>query len=163
MQRRNAKNVQTPDLYQTKVTPRSRPVHEAKHNGSLINPDPTKKYCLVPTTENMDGNYQAYESMGYQIENCVKGGVRIHMGSPAKDGQPLRMRELVLMSTSLENAQKIFEVGPNGMTGQKYHDTLMARIRRDPTGKRQNEIMPGLREQYEISDPDVGIEDNTFR
>lgn len=162
MQRRNAKNIQSPDLHQTKVTPRSRPVHEARHNGTLINADPKKKYVLTSSVDNWDNNWQYYEAMGYQVEKCEKDGVRIHMGTPAKIGEPLRMRELVLMSTSLENSQKIFEVGPNGMTGQKYYDTLMARIRRDPTNKKANEIIPGLREQYDISDPD-GIEDNTFR
>lgn len=163
MQRRNAKNIQSPDLHQTKVTPRSRPVHEARHNGTLIGADPKKKYCLVSKLDENPMNYQYYESMGYEIEVAKPGGVRIHMGSPAKDGQPLCMREMVLMSTSEENAQKLFEVGPNGMTGQKYYDTMMARIRRDPTNKKANEIIPGLREQYDISDPDAGIEDNTFR
>ena len=163
MQRRNAKNIQSPDLYQTKVTPRTRPVHEAMHDVKLINADTKKKYCLVPKNDENPLNYQYYQSLGYEIEVAAPKGVRIHMGSPAKDGQPLCMRELVLMSTSLENAQKLFEVGPNGMTGQKYHDTLMTRIRRNPTDKKSNEIIPGLREQYEISDTDGGIEDNTFR
>lgn len=163
MQRRNAKNIQSPDLHQTKVTPRSRPVHEAMHDGKLINGNPQKKYVLVPINDEHPMNWQYYESLGYQVEKAEKDGVRIHMGTPAKIGEPLRMRELVLMSTSLENAQKLFEVGPNGMTGQKYFDTLMSRIRRDPTNKKSNEIIPGLREQYDISDPDGGIEDNTFR
>jgi len=162
MQRKNAKNIQSPDLHQTKVTPRTRPVHEAGHAGQLKNADPARKYVLVPMLDNVDQNHEYYQSIGYQIEECKPKGVRIHMGSPAKDGQPLRMRELVLMSTSLENAQKLFEEGPNGMTGQKYHDILMSRIRRNPTNRKQNEIIPGLREQYDISDPD-GIEDNTFR
>lgn len=163
MQRVRAKNVQSPDLYQTKVTPRSRPVHEAMHDGKLINPDPQKKYCLVPKSDEHPMNYQYYQSLGYEVEIAAPKGVRIHMGSPAKDGSPLCMRELVLMSCSIENAQKLFESGPNGMTGQKYYDNLMSRIRRDPTNKKSNEIIPGLREQYDISDPDNGIEDNTFR
>jgi len=162
MQRKNAKNIQAPDLHQTKVTPRSRPVHEAMHDGKLINADPQKKYCLVPKNDEHPLNYQYYESIGYKIERAEKDGVRIHMGAPAKVGEPLCMRELVLMSTSLENAQRLFEVGPNGMTGQKYYDNLMSRIKRDPTNKKSNEIIPGLREQYDISSNE-DIEDNTFR
>ena len=162
MQRVRSKNIQSPDLHQTKVTPRSRPVHEAMHDGKLINADPQKKYCLVPKSDEHPMNYQYYESLGYEIEKATPKGVRIHMGSPVKDGSPHCMRELVLMSCSLEQAQKLFETGPNGMTGQKYYDNLMARIRRDPTNKKSNEIIPGLHEKYDISDPD-GIEDNTFR
>lgn len=161
MQRVRSKNIQSPDLHQTKVTPKSRPVHEAMHDGKLINGDPQKKYCLVPKNDEHPLNYQYYQSLGYEIEVATPKGVRIHMGSPAKDGQPLCMRELVLMSTSLENSQKLFESGPNGMTGQGYYDKLMSRIRRNPTDSKQ--IIPGLQEQYDISDPNNGIEDNTFR
>lgn len=163
MQRRNAKNIQSPDLHQTKVTPRTRPVHEAAHAGQLKNADPSKHYVLVPMLDNIDQNHEYYVNAGYKIEIAEKDGVRIHMGSPAKIGEPLRMRELVLVSCSKERSDEIFQVGINGMTGQKYFDTLMSRIRRNPTEKRNNEIIPGLREQYDISDPDGGIEDNTFR
>src|SRR5688572_18357585 len=133
------------------------------HDGKLIGADPTRKYVLVPKNDEHPQNYQYYMAMGYEIETCKPGGVRIHMGSPAKEGQPLTMRELVLMSCTQEQAQKIFEVGPNGMTGQKYYDTLMSQIRKNPTERKPNEIVPGLTERYDISDPDASIEDNTFR
>lgn len=162
MQRRHPKNILTPDLHQTKKTPRTRAVHEAAHDGKLINGDPAKKYVLVPKNDEHPLNYAYYQSIGYEIEYCKPGGVRINMGSPAKDGQPLTMRELVLMSCSAEHAQKLFEEGPNGMTGQKYFDTLMNRIRRNPTDKKPNEIIPGLKEMYDVSTDDP-IEDNTFR
>lgn len=163
MQRRNAKNIQSPDLNQTKVTPRTRPAHEAMHDGKLLQADPKKKYCLVPKDDNHPLNYMYYQSLGYEIELATKDGVRIHMGSPVVDGKPLCMRELVLMSCSLERAQELFEYGPSGNTGQAYYDKLMARIRKNPTNSKPNEIIPGLREQYDISDPDASIEDNTFR
>lgn len=162
MQRRNAKNILAPDLHQTKVTPRTRAVHEAAHDGKLINADPTRKYVLVPKNDEHPQNYQYYLSMGYEIEVCKPGGVRIHMGSPAKDGQPLTMRELVLVSCTNERAFEIFQNGPNGMTGQSYYDKLMAQIRKNPTDKKRNEIVDGLEERYDISDSN-SIEDNTFR
>lgn len=163
MQRKHAKNIMSPDLNQTKVTPRTRPTHEAAHDGSLINSDPQRKYVLVPRNDEHPLNYQYYQNMGYEIEICKPGGVRIRMGSPVKDGQPLQMRELVLMSCDLKTAQKIFEEGPNGLTGQKYYDNMMARIRKNPTERKPHEIIPGLTERYDVSDNSPDIEDNTFR
>ena len=150
MQRRPARHIQSPDLNQTKVTPRTRPVHEAAFDGSLIKADPNKKYVLAPKDEQHPFGYQYYESIGYTMELAAKDGVRIRMGTKALDGKPLEFRGNFLMSCSKERAQEIFEVGANGMTGQKYYDKLMHNIKMGNLEKRVP--IQGLQEQWEVSD-----------
>lgn len=169
MQRVFKDNRLAPDLTQTKVTPRTRPTHEAGHDGALIdvkgNPwvDPDHKYVLVPADENHPMNVAYYESQGYEQVLCQKDGVRIRMGSKPTDGKPLQWRGMTLMRCTKERAQEIFQYGASGNTGQAYFDKLMARIRRDPVGARERENIQGLHERYDINDPDGDLANNTFR
>lgn len=163
MQRIHPKNIQSLDLYQTKVTPRTRPAHEAGHDGQLINADPAKKYVLVPRDENHPMGVQYYEAMGYELEICTPDGVKIRMGEPVKPGSPLGWRGHALMSCSKARADEIFEFGPTGNTGQRYFDQLMQKIRKDPTSKKPHEHVRGLREEYDINDPDADLANNQFR
>lgn len=156
MQRKPAKHRQSPDLNQTKVTPRTRPTHEAAHDGGLVNPSPEKKYVLAPTDEQHPMNWVYYEAMGYKIENAEKDGVRIRMGDRVEIGKPLKWRGNVLLSCSLERAQEIFESGPTGLTGQKYYDKLMNQIRRNELEQRIK--VPGTEEHYESDLEQVGMQ-----
>lgn len=150
MQRQERKHRQSPDLNQTKVTPRTRPTHEAHFDGSLINPDPTKKYVLAPTDEQHPMNWQYYESIGYKVENAEKDGVRIRLGTAPQIGKPLQWRGNVLLSCSQERGDQIFLEGPLGNTGQKYYDKLMAKARNNDLDKRSP--VAGLKETIDISE-----------
>lgn len=141
---------QSPDLNQTKVTPRTRPTHEAGHDGQLVNPDPQRKYVLAPKDEQHPQSYQYYLSVGYRLEECVPGGVRINLGEPAVDGKPLSWRGMFLLSCSKERGDEIFLHGPNGMTGQLYQDKLMDRIKRNQLEKPVH--VNGAREEVDIGD-----------
>src|SRR6187399_1354920 len=103
---------QSPDLNQTKITPKTRPTHEAGHDGQLINPDPEKKYVLAPKDVQHPQSYQYYRDIGYELELCVPGGTRIRLGEPAIDGQPLAWRGNFLLACSKERANEIFLNGP---------------------------------------------------
>lgn len=163
MERRTRKHVQSPDLNQTKVTPRTRPVHEASHDGQLKKADPTKKYVLAPKDEGHPFSYQYYESIGYKLEEATKDGVRIVLGTTPVLGKPLEWKGHALLSCSKEHADKLFIEGPNGMTGQKYYDNLMQQIKRGSLEKRSN--VPGLQEQWEVGDlqQNAAPEEGVFR
>jgi hypothetical protein len=163
MQRMREKDVQSADWYNGKLNPRSRPPHESGHSGALINADPSKKYVMASKANGVDFNFEYYESMGYTIECAVKGGVKIHLGSPAVEGKPLEWRGMVLLSCSLERANEIFQNGPTGNTGQEYFNKLMHKIRKDPTSKKQNEHLSYVREEYDINDPDSNFAQGQFR
>lgn len=163
MQRVIKKDIQSPDLTQTKVTPRTRPAHEAGHDGQLKNFDTEKKYVLCDSNDKNPMGYQYYQSIGYDFELCVKDGVRINLGSKPIEGKPLEWRGMVLMSCSKERADEIFRVGPTGNTGQEYFNKLMQRIQSNPTNKKPHEIIPGLTEKYDINDPDDDLANGTFR
>ncbi len=141
---------QSPDLNQTKVTPKTRPTHEAGHDGQLKNPDPEKKYALAPKDTQHPQSYEYYISIGYELELCVPGGVRINLGEPPKDGMPLAWRGNFLLSCSKERAEEIFLNGPTGLTGQVYYDKLMSKIKRNELEKPV--YVPGMTQQVEVSE-----------
>lgn len=150
MQRKPRRHSQSPDLNQTKVTPRTRATHEAAHDGSLVKADPQKKYVLCPTDETHPMNHEYYISIGYQVEKATPDGVRIRLGSPVKIGEPLMWRGHVLVSCSKERADEIFMHGPTGLTGQAYYDKLMGQIRRNELEKRV--FVQGTEEHTDISE-----------
>ncbi len=132
MQRTRAiRHRESPDLNQTKVTPRTRPTHEAGHDGQLVKPAADRKYVLAPKDEQHPMSYAYYVSIGYRLEEAQPDGVRINLGEPVVVGQPLAWRGNFLLSCSLERAQEIFLKGPAGNTGQEYYDKLMHKIKRD--------------------------------
>jgi hypothetical protein len=160
VQRKNPKNIQSLEFSQTKYTPRTRPAHQAAHSGQLENPDPKKKYVLVPTSNNHPFGITHYKAQGYEIENRIKGGPSIIMGTDVKEGSPLLWMECVLMSCSKQRADEIFQKGPTGNTGQEYFDKLMKQIQKNPA---QNERFPGLVEKYDINSPEEDLENGNFR
>src|SRR5512139_1168760 len=120
---------ESPDLNQTKVTPRTRPTHEAGHDGQLKNADPTRKYVLAPKDPQHPMSFEYYISIGYELEEAKPGGVRINLGEPVVDGKPLAWRGNFLLSCSEERARELFLRGPTGLTGQEYYDKLMHKIK----------------------------------
>lgn len=141
---------QSPDLNQTKVTPKTRPTHEAGHDGQLVKPDPERKYVLAPKDAQHPMSYQYYISIGYRLEDCTPEGVRINLGEPPVDGQPLAWRGNFLLSCSKERAEEIFLNGPTGLTGQTYQDKLMNKIKRNELEKPMH--VPGLLQEVDVGD-----------
>jgi len=141
---------ESPDLNQTKVTPRTRPTHEAGHDGQLIKPDPERKYVLAPKDAQHPFSFEFYLSHGYRLEEATPEGVRIRLGEPVVVGQPLAWRGNFLLSCSLERAREIFLQGPSGNTGQEYYDKLMHKIKGNSL---ENPVqVPGLQMQHDIGE-----------
>ncbi len=161
MQRKPKVHRQSPDLSQTKVTPRTRPVHEARHDGQLLNADPERKYVLAPKDDQHPMNHEYYISMGYRLEDCAKDGVRIVMGTTPVLGKPLEWRGHALLSCTKERAQEIFENGPTGMTGQRYYDKLMAQIKQGNLEKRS--AVPGTMEEFDVGELEQNPSPQVFR
>ncbi len=141
---------QSPDLNQTKVTPKTRPTHEAGHDGQLIKPDPERKYVLAPKDVQHPMSFQYYVSIGYRLEEATPEGVRIRLGEPVVVGSPLGWKGNFLLSCDLETAENIFLNGPTGMTGQNYYDRLMQKIKQNELEKPVR--VAGTREEVDISE-----------
>ena len=151
MQRTRAiRHRESPDLNQTKVTPRTRPTHEAGHDGQLYKADPERKYVLAPKDAQHPMSYEYYLSIGYELEKATPEGVRIRLGEPVVLGENIGWRGNWLLSCSAERAKEIFLNGPTGLTGQEYYDRLMNKIKRDELEAPIN--VPGLRREVDISD-----------
>lgn len=141
---------ESPDLNQTKVTPRTRPTHEAGHDGQLINADPERKYVLAPKDTQHPQSFELYLSHGYRLEEATPDGVRIRLGEPVVMGSPLGWKGNFLLSCSKERAEEIFLRGPNGLTGQEYQDKLMMKIKRVDLEKSVS--VPGLQMQHDVGE-----------
>jgi len=151
MQRTRAiRHRESPDLNQTKVTPRTRPTHEAGHDGQLIKADPTRKYVLAPKDPQHPMSFELYISHGYELENATPEGVRIRLGEPVVIGSPLGWRGNFLLSCSKERAEEIFLRGPTGLTGQEYYDRLMHKIKGDQL--EQPVRVSGLRGEVDVGE-----------
>lgn len=161
MQRSALKHRQSPDLNQTKVTPRTRPTHEAGHDGQLIAPDPERKYVLAPKDVQHPMSFEYYIAMGYALEEAKPDGVRIRMGEPVVVGQPLAWRGNFLLSCSKERAEDIFLNGPTGLTGQNYYDKIMGKIKRNELEKPLH--VSGMREEVDISELEQNPAQAVFR
>lgn len=162
MQRsQNVRHRQSPDLNQTKVTPKTRPTHEAGHDGQLIKPDPERKYVLAPKDVQHPMSFEYYIAIGYRLEDATPDGVRIRLGEPVVVGQPLAWRGNFLLSCDAERAQEIFLNGPNGLTGQNYYDKLMHKIRRNDLERPMH--VTGLREEVDISELEQNPTQPVFR
>lgn len=152
---------QSPDLNQTKVTPKTRPTHEAGHDGQLIKPDPERKYVLAPKDPQHPMSFEYYISIGYQLEEAIPEGVRIRLGEPVVLGKPLGWRGNYLLSCSKERSDEIFLNGPTGLTGQNYYDKLMGKIKRNELEKPVH--VAGMREEVDISELEQNPSQAVFR
>lgn len=152
---------QSPDLNQTKVTPKTRPTHEAGHDGQLYRFDTEKKYVLAPKDAEHPMSYEYYQSIGYQLEEATPDGVRIRLGTTPVIGKPLEWRGNFLLSCSKERAEEIFLNGPTGLTGQNYYDKLMSKVKRNELEKTIN--VPGLIQDVEVSDLEQNPAHQVFR
>lgn len=151
MQRsQNVRHQQSPDLNQTKVTPKTRPTHEAGHDGSLSNAKVDRKYVLAPKDVQHPQSFEYYLSIGYELELATPDGVRVRLGEPVVIGSPLGWRGMFLLSCSKERAEEIFLNGPTGLTGQNYYDKLMKKIKGDDLEKKVN--VAGLIQHVEVGD-----------
>lgn len=146
---------QSPDLNQTKVTPKTRPTHEAGNDGQLYKADPERKYVLAPKDPQHPFSYEYYIAMGYRLEDATPDGVRIRLGEPVVDGKPLGWKGHFLLSCSLERAEEIFLHGPTGLTGQTYYDKLMSKAKRNELEKPIH--VGGMREEVDIGDLEQNI------
>ena len=149
---KGSRHKQSPDLSQTKVTPRTRAVHQAAHSGQVRNGDPNRKYVLVPFHPNHPMNTNYYKSLGYRIELYEEGGAEVELGVPPVVGEPIEWQGNYLMSCSLQRSQEIFESGPTGNTGQKYQDALMEMIRKNKLERPVN--VKGASE-YDVEVPEL--------
>ncbi len=161
MQRQPIRHKQSPDLNQTKVTPKTRPTHEAGHDGQLIKPDPERKYVLAPKDVQHPFSFEYYIAMEYRLEEALPDGVRIRLGEPVVLGQPLAWKGNFLLSCDLATAEKIFLSGPTGMTGQNYYDRLMGKIKSNTLEKPIH--VNGAREEVDISDLEQNPGQAVFR
>ncbi len=161
MQRKPVRHIQSPDLNQTKFTPRTRPAHQAMHSGQLKNADPNKKYVMCSQQEQHPMGYKYYESIGYSFEMAQKDGVTILLGEKAEIGKPLKWQGNYLMSCSKERAQEIFESGETGSTGQNYYDKLMSRIKQGMLEKRSN--VGGVMEEWQVGELQQNSAPQVFR
>lgn len=152
---------QSPDLNQTKVTPKTRPTHEAGHDGQLIKPDPERKYVLAPKDSQHPMSYEYYVSIGYRLEDATPDGVRIRLGEPVVVGQPLAWRGNFLLSCDLETSERIFLTGPTGLTGQTYYDKLMGKVKANTLEKPVH--VPGMREEVDIGELEQNPAHQVFR
>jgi hypothetical protein len=152
---------QSPDLNQTKVTPRTRPTHEAGHDGQLHKADPDRKYVLAPKDTMHPMSFEYYISIGYRLEDATPDGVRIRLGEPVVVGQPLAWKGNFLLSCDLERAEEIFLNGPTGLTGQNYYDKLMGKIKTNTLEKPVT--VPGLREEMDIGELEQNAAQAVFR
>jgi hypothetical protein len=150
MQRQPVRHRQSPDLNQTKVTPKTRPTHEAGHDGQLIKPDPERKYVLAPKDPQHRFSFEFYISTGYRLEDATPDGVRIRLGEPVVIGSPLAWRGNFLLSCDLATAERIFLEGATGLTGQNYYDKLMQKIKRNELEKPVH--VQGMHEEVDISE-----------
>lgn len=141
---------QSPDLNQTKVSPKTRPTHEAGHDGQLIRPNPDVKYVLAPKDTQHPQGFEYYVSVGYELVLAEPEGVRIRLGEPVVNGAPLSWRGNFLLQCSKERADEIFLHGVTGLTGQTYQDKIMTRIQRNQLEKPMN--IPGLIQEHDISE-----------
>jgi hypothetical protein len=152
MQRTQAiRHRQSPDLNQTRVTPKTRPTHEAGHDGQLSKADPERKYVLAPKDAQHPFSYEYYIAMDYRLEEATPDGVRIRLGEPVVIGKPLAWKGNYLLSCDLETSQHIFEEGPTGLTGQRYYDKLMSKIKRNELEKRIH-VEGLIEDQMDISE-----------
>jgi hypothetical protein len=152
---------QSPDLNQTKVTPKTRPTHEAGHDGQLIKPDVERKYVLAPKDVQHPMSFEYYISIGYRLEDAVPDGVRINLGEPVVLGKPLAWRGNFLLSCDKERAEDIFLNGATGLTGQNYYDRLMSKIKRNELERRVP--VGGTREEVDISELEQNPAQAVFR
>jgi hypothetical protein len=157
----NFKHRQSPDLNQTKVTPKTRPTHEAGHDGQLLKPDAERKYVLAPKDAQHPMSFEYYIAIGYRLEDATPDGVRIRLGEPVVLGQPLAWRGNFLLSCDLERAEEIFLNGATGMTGQNYQDRLMGKIKRNELERPLH--VAGMREEVEISELEQNPSQAVFR
>jgi hypothetical protein len=152
---------QSPDLNQTKVTPKTRPTHEAGHDGQLIKADVERKYVLAPKDPQHPMSYEYYIAIGYRLEEAVPEGVRIRLGEPVVLGQPLAWRGNFLLSCDKETSDKIFLEGPTGLTGQLYYDKIMSKIKRNELEKPLH--VAGMREEVDIGELEQNPAQPVFR
>lgn len=152
---------QSPDLSQTKVTPKTRPTHEAGHDGQLLKPDPERKYVLAPKDVQHPMSFEYYISIGYRLEDATPDGVRINLGEPVVVGQPLAWRGNFLLSCSKERSDEIFLNGPTGLTGQSYYDKLMSKIKRNELEKQVP--VSGMLQEVDISELEQNPSTQVFR
>ena len=101
---------------------------QIKPAASLINPEPGRHYVWANSEDGVDLNHQFYDMIGYRLERCTKGGVKVVQGLKAKEGGLLMFQGQVLMSCSEERKAEIDQYGPYGNSGRDLAQRLQNKI-----------------------------------
>lgn len=87
----------------------------------LVGTDPNRHYICVNRASNQGVEY--FESLGYQTETHREGGVKFRNGAKTgREGEEVRFRELVVMSISREDKERLDRYGPTGDSGTALRD-----------------------------------------
>ncbi len=94
-------------------------------HGALKNRDPERHYLLA-NAAGAEFGVDYWEALGYKVEAYVEGGP--HYGRNQKPGQPVTLRDQVLMSCPMAAFLERERHGEQGGTGQALHDKIEARL-----------------------------------
>ena len=107
--------------------PAPRPINSGSPYFELSNADPERRYVWVfKAAAEMGVDY--YEGLGYEPVQYTPGGVKSRVGKALKPGDYVESRGHVLMQTTKERAQEIYEFGEDGVSGQRAADEIERRM-----------------------------------
>lgn len=107
--------------------PAPRPINAGSPYFELTNREPGRHYVWVYKAAAEHG-VDYYEGMGYEPVQYTEGGVKGRIGKALKPGAYIESRGHLLMQTTAERAQEIYEVGDDGASGQRGADAIEARM-----------------------------------
>jgi hypothetical protein len=126
--------------------PQPRPINAGSPYFELTNQNAAHRYVWVFKAAPEHG-VDYYEGMGYEVVQYTDGDVKPRIGKTMKAGQVVESRGHVLMRTTAERAQEIFEVGDDGMSGQQGADKIEARMFQTKKAAQELSRRIGLRSQ----------------
>ena len=107
--------------------PSPRPVNAGSPYFELTNPEPERRYVWVSKSAEEHG-ISYYEGMGYEPVQYRLNGVKGRLMKALKPGDVIESRGMVLMQTTVERAQEIYEHGDDGQSGQAGADDVERRM-----------------------------------
>lgn len=118
-----------------------------------MNKAPDRKYVYVYKYDN--DAMSSYELAGYELERHRQGGVKPMGGKTGKEGEPIEMRGMVLMSIDAAKHAEIELNGIDGDGGQARADQIERLI----VDRRGFDPLRGMRHGYmsvqnEIEEPE---------
>lgn len=107
--------------------PTPRPVNAGSPYFELTNPEPERRYVWVSKSAEEHG-ISYYEGLGYEPVRYRQGGVKGRLMKALQPGDAIESRGMVLMQTTAERAQEIYEFGDDGQSGQRGADAIEKRM-----------------------------------